>query len=102
MQMEKNPELRLQGLALAYHALGRKQESDASLAELVGKFADGPYLISDVYAFRGEKDRAFERLEKAYAERDAGLTEIKGDPLMKNLEHDPRYAALLKKMGLPL
>jgi tetratricopeptide (TPR) repeat protein len=102
MQKEKDPELRLQGLALAYQALGRKQEADASLAEFVGKFADDPYYISEVYAFRGEKDRAFEWLQKAYAARDSGLTEIKGDPLLKNLEHDPRYAALLKKMGLPL
>lgn len=102
MQKEKDPDLRLQGLALAYQALGRKQESDANLAELVGKFADGPYYISEVYAFLGKKDRAFEWLDKAYAARDSGLTEIKGDPLLKNLEHDPRYAVLLKKLGLPL
>ena len=55
-----------------------------------------------MYAFRGEADRAFEWLERAYTERDSGLTEIKGDPLLKNLEHDPRYTDLLKKMRLPL
>lgn len=102
MEREKDPELRLQGLALAYQALGRKKESDRSVTELVSKFADDPYVISEVYAFQGEKDRAFEWLEKAYAARDSGLTEIKGDPLLKNLEHDPRYAALLKEMRLPL
>jgi hypothetical protein len=34
--------------------------------------------------------------------RDTGLTEIKGDPLMKRIERDPRYATLLKKMRLPI
>jgi hypothetical protein len=33
-------------------------------------------------------------LERAYAQRDGGLSEKKGDPLLKNLERDPRYAAL--------
>ncbi len=50
---------------------------------------------------RGENDRAFEWLERAYAEHDSALTNLKGDPLLKSLEPDPRYAALLKKMRLP-
>ena len=54
-----------------------------------------------MYAFRGEPDRAFEWLERAYRQRDAGLMEIKADPLLKNLERDPRYGAFLKKMRLP-
>jgi hypothetical protein len=55
-----------------------------------------------VYAFRGETERAFEWLEGAYTKRDPGITLIKGDPLLKSLERDPRYTALLKKMRLPL
>jgi tetratricopeptide (TPR) repeat protein len=99
---EKDPEARLQALALAYHALGRKKESDANLTELIGKFQmQDPYYIAEVYAFRRETDKAFEWLERAYTNRDPELVEIKGDPLLK-LEHDPRYAALLKKMRLPL
>jgi hypothetical protein len=46
-------------------------------------------------------DRAFEWLERAYAQRDGGLAQLKGDPLLKSLERDPRYAAFLKKMRLP-
>jgi serine/threonine-protein kinase len=57
--------------------------------------------IAEVRAFRGEKDEAFAWLERAYALRDPGLTEMKGDPLLRGLEADPRYAALLKKMRLP-
>jgi tetratricopeptide (TPR) repeat protein len=102
-EKEKHPAYRLCGLALAYHALGRKKESDASLRALTTKFsADAPYLIAEVYAFRGRPDRAFEWLERAYTEHDSGLTEMKGDPLLNTLKRDPRYAALLQKMRLPL
>jgi hypothetical protein len=45
-------------------------------------------------------DRAFKWLELARAQRDAGLSAIVGDPLLKNLRADPRYAAFLKKMHL--
>jgi len=83
--------------------LGRKKESDAALAELVAKYhADSAYQVAEVYAFRAEADRAFEWLERAYAQRDGGLAQMKGDPLLKSLERDPRYAAFLKKMRLPV
>lgn len=57
--------------------------------------------IAEAYAFRGEAARAFQWLERAYLARDSGLSLIKDDPLLKNLDNDPRYAAFLKKMGLP-
>jgi len=103
-EMEKETDLgyRLQGLALAYHALARKKESDAALAQVIAKIqTDGAFQIAEVYAFRGEADRAFEWLDRAYSQHDSGFTIMKGDPLLKNLEPDPRYAALLKKMRLP-
>ena len=39
-------------------------------------------------------------MERSYTERDPGLAEMKTDPLMKSLERDARYAAMLKKIGL--
>jgi hypothetical protein len=95
---------RLHGRALALYALGRKQESDAALAQLIARFGvEGAYQIAEVYAFRGESDRAFEWLERAYTQRDTGLAYyLNGDPLLKKLERDPRYAAFLKKMRLPV
>jgi len=90
------------GLPLAYHALSRKVESDAALHELTQKFADDwAYQIAEVHAFRGEIDKAFEWLDRAYTQRDGGFSEMKGDPLLKNLERDPRYKALLRKLKLP-
>ncbi len=99
---EKNPAWRLIVYPLAYHALGRKKEADAALAELVAKLAtDAAFQIAEVYAYRGETDSAFQWLDRAFSQRDPGLTEIKGDPLLKSLEHDPRYPELLKRMRLP-
>ncbi len=101
-ERETNPSFRLQGLALAYHALARKPESDRALAELIAKYPGiAASQIAQVYAFRGEADAAFMWLERAYVLRDSGLADIKGDPLLKNLERDPRYAAFLKKIRLP-
>jgi hypothetical protein len=57
--------------------------------------------IAETYAFRGQKDQAFSWLARAYAQKDIFLWTIKGDPLLKNLEGDPRYRAFLHKMNLP-
>jgi hypothetical protein len=81
----------------------RQAESNAALAELTTKFQkDSPYVVATVYAYRGEVDAAFQWLNRALTERDATFTSIKSDPLFRKIESDPRYAALLKKAGLPL
>jgi tetratricopeptide (TPR) repeat protein len=92
---------RLTDQALVYHALSREQDSNAALSELIAKHhIDSAYQIAEVYAFRGESDKSFEWLERAYEQRDAGLSDILIDPLLENLHHDPRYAELLKTMRL--
>jgi TolB-like protein/DNA-binding winged helix-turn-helix (wHTH) protein/thioredoxin-like negative regulator of GroEL len=89
--------------AIAYHALGRDKESDDALDEFISKYhASGAYQIADVYAFRNQSDKAFEWLERAYAQRDSGLVVTKVDPLLKSLHGDPRFAAFLKKIHLPV
>jgi TolB-like protein/DNA-binding winged helix-turn-helix (wHTH) protein len=88
--------------AIAYHALGRKKESDAALRELIAtRQAIDPYLIAEVYAFRNQTDEAFEWLDRAYAKRDDGLIATKIEPLLTSLHNDPRFVALLKKLNLP-
>jgi hypothetical protein len=54
-----------------------------------------------VYTGMGDKDRAFEWLDKAYDERRADLGWIKAAPRMDPLRSDPRYKELLLRMGLP-
>jgi TolB-like protein/predicted Ser/Thr protein kinase len=103
MERETEPFWRRCGLALAHHALGRKGEVDEATGELVETFgAVAACQIAELYAVQGEKHKAFEWLERAYAQRDGGLSQMKGDPLLKNLESDPRYAAFLEKMRLAL
>jgi TolB-like protein/DNA-binding winged helix-turn-helix (wHTH) protein/tetratricopeptide (TPR) repeat protein len=87
--------------AIAYYALRRGKESDASLSELIADHHANAYQIAQVYAFRNQSDKAFEWLDLAYAQRSGSLVGIKVDPLMKSLHKDPRFAAFLKKLNLP-
>jgi tetratricopeptide (TPR) repeat protein len=97
---EKSEVFRLIGLPMAYHALGRKTESDAALATLIGKFEkDAPYNIAYVYAFRGEADKAFEWLDKALQYQDPGLSMIVAENLFDNIHSDPRWLPFLRKVG---
>ena len=103
MNIEIEPLYKMFGLAVIYDALGRKKGADVKLEQLIKeKQNDAEFQIAEIYAYGGEKDEAFEWLERAYKQRDSGLTEMKGDPLLHNIEHDPRYAIFMKKMKLPL
>lgn len=103
MQKEPDKAWRLDGLALTYYANGMKKEADTTLAQVIEEQQnDSAFQIAEIYSYRGEKDKAFEWLERAYNQRDGGLSAVKGDPLLRNLESDPRYTAFLKKMKLPV
>src|SRR5437868_6770293 len=79
----------------------RVTESDAALAELTANLGEtAAYQIAEVYAYRGEKDRAFEWLERARRQRDPGLAGLRKDPLLTNLQDDTRWNAFLHTMGL--
>ena len=102
IKKEPNDWEKLTDQALVYYALRREQDSNAALAELIGKHdTDSAYQIAEAYAFRRESGKSFEWLELAYKQRDAGLADIKVDPLLKNLRHDARYTEFLKRMRLP-
>ncbi len=101
IQQENNELFKTFGLALAYHALGRKLEADSTLKEFAEKYQHNwSYLLAQLHAFRDEKDQAFAWLETAYNKKDSWLFWVKGDPLLKNLKTDPRYNSFLKKMNL--
>ena len=90
------------GLALVYHSMKRKTESDAALARATKAYAErGAYTIAEVHAYRGEIDQAFMWLDRAYRQKDVGLYRVKGNPLLRNLESDVRYQKFLRKMNLP-
>ena len=54
------------------------------------------------YALAGDRDEAFHYLESAYAQRDDELLAVIRFPAFDSLKSDPRWAALLHKLGLPL
>jgi tetratricopeptide (TPR) repeat protein len=100
-EKERDEGWRLEGLALAYHALGKADEAAAALTELQTKFAsDMAYQIAEVHGYRGELDAAFDWMERAYAQRDGGLLDMKNNPLLTKLHQDPRWEAMLRKIGL--
>jgi TolB-like protein/DNA-binding winged helix-turn-helix (wHTH) protein/Tfp pilus assembly protein PilF len=91
-------------LAHAYSAAGRKAEAEKMLRDLESKVngtAGSSLTMARIFAGLGDKDKAFEFLEKAYSEKSFGLpTSLKADLLLDNLRSDPRYQSLLGRMGL--
>jgi tetratricopeptide (TPR) repeat protein len=92
---------RLLIVSCAHWAQKRVQESDAALNELIKNDAEtAAYQIGEAYAYRGDKDKAFEWLERARRQRDPGLAGLRKDPLLENLHGDPRWNTFLHTMGL--
>ena len=54
-----------------------------------------------IYAGLGDKDEAFRLLEKSYQEHSASMPYLAVDPFWYGMHSDPRYADLLRRMGLP-
>lgn len=103
-EMQKEPPgfFRYLGLALANHALSRRDDSDKALASFLKACSeDCGYQIAQVYAYRGEADKAFEWLNRACARHDGGLMLLKTDLLMNNIRGDSRYSELLRRLDLP-
>lgn len=100
IEQETSEVWRMMGLPMAYHALGRKADSDAALTSLIAKYEkDWSYHVAYVYAFRGEADRAFAWLDKAVEYRNPGLAEVVTEILFDNIHSDPRWLPFLRKIG---
>ena len=88
--------------AMANYTLGRSTESQRALDELIRRGANSlAYQIAEVYAWRGERDQAFQWLERAYRQHDGGISYLKHDRILASLHDDPRYHALLRTLKLP-
>ena len=59
-----------------------------------------PYYFAVVYAGLGEKDKAFEYLDKEYKEGAYNLCYVKSDPQLDSLHTDPRFTQLLRRLRL--
>jgi serine/threonine-protein kinase len=101
-QLEPNEGYRRFELALAYYARGDRAAADAALADIVASDRNLlAYQIAEVYAWRGETDKAFEWLQIAYDNHDTGILSLLIDSLMRGLRSDLRYKSMVEKVGLP-
>src|SRR3989440_3306194 len=100
-QLEPDPTYRLFLLALAHYVRGDRAAADAALADLLANRVGVAYQIAQVYAARGERDKAFEWLQISFDEHDTGTLGLLVDPLLRGLRDDPRYKALVAKMNFP-
>jgi TolB-like protein len=93
---------RLSALPCIYWKMGRRAESDAAMKRLEAKYGNyGAYAVALNHACRAEADLAFEWLERAYRQRDSGLSNVKFHPWLRPLHDDPRYTTLLRELKLP-
>jgi len=87
-------------LPLVYYALGQVDESDTVLAELIEKYEkEAAVNIAAIYAYRSQRDEAFNWLNRAVTEKDPGLGEIVYGPLYSSLHDDPRWEPFLERIG---
>jgi thioredoxin-like negative regulator of GroEL len=102
MKIDNPKESATPRLVAVYWALHRTKESDALLARLAASSEAEtlPAWVAGAYAYRGQENNALDLLEEAYARRDSRLWEIKSDLLLRGLDHNPRYKALLRRMNL--
>jgi tetratricopeptide (TPR) repeat protein len=100
MEQEQSETYRVQGTALALHALGREDEYAAWLLELEERWGEkSPAAVAGVYAFVGDADTAFQLLDRAVEQRDISLGWIFQVPYFSPLHEDPHWGRFLEQIG---
>ena len=90
------------GQALLAARSGSRAVALTKLAELMGRDGESAsFNYARIYAQLGDKARAFAALDRAWEVRDSSLLDLKVDPYLDPLRSDPRYASLVRKLGLP-
>jgi serine/threonine-protein kinase len=90
------------GAALLAARTGKREAAYGKLAQMRSRDgAMASYRYARILAQLSDKDAAFEALDRAWQNRDAGLSGLKTDPYLDPLRSDPRYAALLRQMNFP-
>ena len=104
MQGGENPHA-LGHLGNAYARAGQTDKAHSVITQLkdrVNRDGLGRYEIALVYAGLGDTNQAFAWLEDSFRSRNEGLTNLKIDPCLDPLRSDPRFADLMRRVGLPL
>ncbi len=100
-QLEPDESYRRFELAVAQYARGDRTAADAALADLIAHDQGLDYQVAQVYAVRGEREKAFEWLQIAFDNHDTGMLALLVDPLLNDLRDDPRYKNLIARMAFP-
>ena len=91
-------------LGYIYAVVGKRTEALDKVKELEAKYvqreAISAYLAA-VYSGLGDKDKAFEWLDKDFQARNGKLSEVRWTLQFESLRDDPRFKDMLKRMGLP-
>lgn len=89
------------GSALVLWQLGRRQEADVFLGKLTQPSDEEFAAVqrADIYAQRGDPDKAMENLQLAFNYGDPGLSQLLIDPFLDPLRDDPRFIALMARLG---
>jgi TolB-like protein/tetratricopeptide (TPR) repeat protein len=88
--------------AIIEYRLGNAAESQRALDELINKYGPrAPSHVAQVYAWRGETEKLFEWLDRAYVQHDLSLGMLQITFPLWAARDDPRYTALLRKMNFP-
>ncbi|MGH8190929.1 MAG: tetratricopeptide repeat protein [Rhodanobacteraceae bacterium] len=89
-------------LAMSRQIGGDPMTADAALHDVIAKYGDGyAYQIAQIYALRKQPDPMFEWLERAWVNRDPGVSNLLYDPFLLAYRSDPRFTAFCRKVGLP-
>src|SRR3954471_5709922 len=100
-QAEPDERYRRFEVAIAQEARRDRAAADAALADLMANNVGLDYQVAQVYAVRGDKEKALEWLQVAFDHHDTGMLALLVDPLYDTLREDPRYKALVAKMNFP-
>jgi serine/threonine-protein kinase len=104
LKLSGTRQLGLSALAHAYALTGRRKEAEKHLAELL-QLSKQQYVpqtsIAFIYCALGDKDNAFAWLDEAERANDLEVVRVKVDPRVESLRSDPRFATLVKRIGIP-
>jgi len=91
-------------MGYVYAAAGKREEAQAMLLKLKElaktKYVDA-YVVAIVYSGLGDRDEALRWLNRGIHERSAGLAFTAADPFYENVRGDPRYQAVIRRLGFP-
>lgn len=100
-RMDRFEVFRLMGHAMVFDAMGRHSEARKVIADLEAKYRDdGPFWVGYAYAMVGDVDNAFKYFQRAASNHEVSIVELYSSPFLQSLHQDPRYAEILRTLGI--